>query len=120
MDLWEGVIMSDFISNLINNFLIAFGVIIGASIFAGIGALITDRPPMKTMLDIADSIKIWAMAIALGGTFSSFKAIEKGLFHGEIKSIIKQALHVLTAIFGANTGYAFIKLLHKCGELWHR
>ena len=37
--------MSDFYSNLVNNFLIAFGVIIGASIFAGIGAIITDHPP---------------------------------------------------------------------------
>jgi len=113
------MMMPEFLTNIINNFLIAFGVIIGASIFAGIGALISDQPPMKTMLDLAASIKIWAMAIALGGTFSSFKAIEKGLFHGELKYIIKQAIYVLTAIFGANTGYAFIKLLHKCGEIWH-
>ena len=110
--------MSDFYSNLINNFLIAFGVIIGASFFAGIGAIITGHPPLKAMLDLAGSIKIWAMAVALGDTFSSFVAIEKGLFHGEIKSILKQAVYVLTAILGANTGYIFIKLLHRCGGLW--
>ena len=111
--------MSDFYSNLINNFLIAFGVIIGASFFAGIGAIITDHPPLKAMLDLAGSIKIWAMAVALGDTFSSFVAIEKGLFQGEIKSILKQAVYVLTAILGANTGYIFIKLIHRCGVLWH-
>jgi hypothetical protein len=111
--------MSDFYSNLINNFLIAFGVIIGASVFAGIGAIITDHPPLKAMLDLAGSIKIWAMAVALGDTFSSFVAIEKGLFQGEIKSILKQAVYVLTAILGANTGYIFIKLIHRCGVLWH-
>lgn len=111
--------MSDFYSHLINNFLISFGVIIGASIFAGIGAIITDHPPLKAMLDLAGSIKIWAMAVALGDTFSSFAAIEKGLFQGEIKSIIKQAVYVLTAILGANTGYIFIKLLHRCVGLWH-
>ena len=111
--------MSDFYSNLINNFLIAFGVIIGASFFAGIGAIITDHPPLKAMLDLAGSIKIWAMAVALGDTFSSFVAIEKGLFQGEIKSILKQAVYVLTAILGANTGYVFIKLIHRCGVLWH-
>ncbi len=111
--------MSDFYSNLINNFLIAFGVIIGASVFAGIGAIITNHPPLKAMLDLAGSIKIWAMAVALGDTFSSFAVIEKGLFQGEIKSILKQAIYVLTAILGANTGYFFIKLIHRCGVLWH-
>jgi len=110
--------MPQFIAGLINNFLIAFGVVLGASIFAGIGAIITDHPPLKTMLDLAGSIKLWAMAVALGDTFSSFAAIEKGLFEGEFRSIIKQAVMVLTAIFGANTGYYFIKLIHRCGELW--
>jgi len=34
-----------FPSNIIYNFLIAFGVIVGASLFAGLGALINDHPP---------------------------------------------------------------------------
>ncbi|NMA65234.1 MAG: sporulation protein [Clostridiaceae bacterium] len=110
--------MSEFVARLINNFLIAFGVVLGASIFAGIGAVITDNPPLKTMLDLAGSIKIWAMAVALGDTFSSFAVIEKGLFKGEFRSIIKQAISVLTAIFGANTGYYFIKLIQRCSKLW--
>ncbi|NLM76143.1 MAG: sporulation protein [Clostridiaceae bacterium] len=110
--------MPEFVASLINNFLIAFGVVIGASVFAGIGAILTDQPPLKTMLDLAGSIKIWAMAVALGDTFSSFAAIEKGLFEGEFRSIIKQAIMVLTAIFGSNTGYYFIKFLHRCSQLW--
>ncbi len=105
--------------SMVQNFLVAFGVVIGASIFAGIAAIITNHPPLKTMLNIAGSIKIWAMAIALGDTFSSFAAIEKGLFEGEFKSIIKQAIHVLTALLGANMGYSVIKLIQRCGELWH-
>ena len=71
--------MSNFISNIIYSFLIAFGVIIGASAFAGIGAIINNHPPLKTMLDLASSIKIWAVATALGGTFSSFQIIEEGV-----------------------------------------
>lgn len=39
------------------------------------------------MMNIISSIKIWAMVIALGGTLSSFKIIDKGLFEGEIKSL---------------------------------
>lgn len=104
--------------SVVNNFLIAFGVVVGASVFAGIGALITDHPPLKTMIDLASSIKIWAMAIALGDTFSSYAIIEKGIFEGEVKTIIRQAIYVLTAILGANTGYNFIKLIQKAGEIW--
>lgn len=103
-------------SNVIYNFLISFGVIIGASLLAGIAALINDHPPLKTMFNIAGSIKIWAVAVALGGTFSSFEIIEKGIFKGEIRSIIKQAIYVVAAVLGANMGYGFIRLIQKCGE----
>ncbi|MBU5676331.1 YtrH family sporulation protein [Alkaliphilus sp. MSJ-5] len=110
--------MSNFYTSIVHNFLIAFGVVIGASVFAGIGAIITDYPPLKLMLNISSSIKIWAMAIAIGGTFSSFAVIEKGLFEGELKSIIKQIIYILVALLGANTGYSFIKLIQRCGEIW--
>lgn len=109
-------ILSAFTSNIIYNFLIAFGVIIGASLFAGIGALINDHPPLKCMFEIARSIKIWAVAVALGGTFSTFEILEKGLFRGEIRSIVKQAVYVVVAVIGANAGYGFIRLIQKCGE----
>ncbi|MCX8129283.1 MAG: YtrH family sporulation protein [Clostridia bacterium] len=104
--------------NIINCFLIAFGVIVGASAFAGIAALINDQPPVKTMTNLAASIKIWAVAVALGGTFSSFEIIDKSLFRGEIKSMMKQAIYVLMAILGANAGCRFIKLMQRCGEIW--
>lgn len=106
------------LDSIIYNFLIAFGVIVGASMFAGFGALINGHAPLKTMFNIAGSVKIWAVAVALGGTFSSFEIIEKGLFKGEIKSIVKQAVSIVIALAGANVGYAFIKLIQKCGEVW--
>ena len=107
-----------FFTNIINIFLIAFGVIIGASTFAGIGAIITNHPPLKTMLDLASSLKIWAIAIAIGGTFSSLEIFDQGILKGEIKSILRQIIYILTAIIGANLGYSFIKLIQKCGEIW--
>lgn len=91
-------------------------MIVGASLFAGLGALINDHPPLKTMFQIASSIKIWAVAVALGGTFSTFEILEKGIFKGEIRSIIKQAVYVVVAVIGANVGYGFIRLIQKCGE----
>jgi len=110
------IVLSSLFNNMVNNFLISFGVVVGASIFGGIGAVLTNDPPLKAMLDIASSIKIWAVAVTLGGTFSSFAAIEKGLFEGEFKSILKQAIYVLSALLGANTGYNAIKLIQRCSE----
>ena len=112
------IVLSSFFTNIINSFLIAFGVIIGASIFAGIGAIMTDNPPLRAMTNLAASIKIWAMATALGGTFSSFIVIDKGLFEGEFRSIVKQVIYIFVALLGANAGYSFIRLIQRCNEIW--
>lgn len=112
--------MSSFYSSIIQNFLISFGVVIGASLFSGVGAIITNHPPYKIMVQVASSIKIWAIAASLGGTFSSFAVIEKGIFDGEIKTLAKQALYVLISLSGANIGYEFIRLLQRCGTIWER
>lgn len=110
--------MSSFYASVIQNFLIAFGVVIGASLFSGLGAVLTNQPPYKVMVEVANSIKIWAIAASLGGTFSSFTVIEKGLFDGEIRTLIKQALFIIISLTGANMGYEFIRLLQRCGTIW--
>lgn len=112
--------MSSFYSSIVQNFLISFGVVIGASLFSGVGAIITNHPPYKIMMQVASSIKIWAIAASLGGTFSSFAVIEKGIFDGEIKTLAKQALYILISLSGANIGYEFIRLLQRCGYIWGR
>lgn len=103
---------------MIYTFVIAFGVMIGGSLFAGIGALINNQPPLKTMMDISRSLKIWAIAASLGGTFTTFEIIEKGLVQGDVKSILKQTVYILSALIGTNIGYSLIKLLEKCEFLW--
>jgi hypothetical protein len=110
--------MSSFYTSIIQNFLIAFGVVIGASLFSGLGAVLTNEPPYKVMVEVANSIKIWAIAASLGGTFSSFTVIEKGIFDGEIRTLIKQALFIIISLTGANMGYEFIRLLQRCGVIW--
>lgn len=106
-----------FFNSLVYNFFIALGVMIGGCIFAGVAAVINNNPPMKTMLDLAYSIRIWAVAIALGGTFSTLEVIQDGIFKGDLKVMVKQIFYILAALIGANTGYSIVKLLHKCGEL---
>lgn len=111
-------VLSNFFVSTIQNFFIAFGVVIGASLFSGLGAILTGQPPLRTMVNLANSMKIWGMAVALGGTFSSFVVINKGLFKGEIKSIIKQVIYILFALLGSNAGSIFIQLIQRCGEIW--
>lgn len=108
----------NFQGTLINTLLIAFGVITGASICAGIGALINENPPLKAMLDTAKSIKTWAIAVALGDTFASFEVLEQGLFNWQIRSLIKQILYIIAAIIGANCGLLLLNCLQRCVQLW--
>lgn len=103
---------------MIINFFIALGVIVGASLFAGLAALVSKHPPIKTMVNVADSLKIWAVAVALGGTFQSIEALDQGIFRGEIRSIVRELLYVLAALAGANTGFGFVMLIKRCGQLW--
>ena len=112
------MIQISFIHNLLYTFLIAFGVIIGGSLLAGVGALINNQPPLKTMLNISASLKIWAIAASLGGTFSSFEVIEQGLLKGDFKSVLKQGVYIISALIGSNIGYSLIRLLERCGSLW--
>lgn len=113
-------VLSNFSVSAIQNFFIAFGVVVGASLFAGLGAVITGQPPLRTMTQLADSMKIWGMAVALGGTFSSFAAINKGLFQGEIKTIIKQVIYIFVALLGSNAASTFIQLIQRCGQIWSK
>lgn len=112
------ILLYTFFASFIYSFLVALGIVLGASVFAGIGAIINNHPPLKTMLDMASSIKIWAVAAAMGGTFNSLEIIEKGLFKGELKSIIKQAAYIVATLWGANMGYKLINLIKRCGDTW--
>ncbi|MGI6704044.1 MAG: YtrH family sporulation protein [Clostridia bacterium] len=105
------VFMLSFLSNIVLNFFIALGVVLGGSVFGALAAVLTGQPPLKTMIDVADSIKIWAIAVALGGTFSSFRVLEQGLFKGEIKSLIRQLLYIFFAMGGAQLGYVILYLI---------
>lgn len=110
--------MVSFLESILYNFLIAFGIIVGASFFAGLAAIISNNPPLKTMLDVSKSLKIWAVAATIGGTFSSLEVIESGLFKGDIKSFMKQAIYIISALIGANTAYSVLRLIEKCGDIW--
>ncbi|ABR46382.1 conserved hypothetical protein [Alkaliphilus metalliredigens QYMF] len=106
-----------FSQNMVYNFFIALGVMLGACLFGGVAATLNGHPPLKTMLDLGDKIKIWAAVVALGGTFPSLKIIEIGIFNGEFRGLIKQMLYIVSALVGAHVAYKLMVYLEGSGRL---
>ena len=94
-------------------YFVSFGVLVGGSLFGGLGAFFTNQLPVHTTLDYADRLKIWALVAALGGTFDSIKIFETGIIGGNLSSLIKQILYIIVALFGAYTGQLVIRWLFE-------
>ncbi len=103
----------EFIKHSIMYYFIAFGVLFGGTLFGGLAAFITKQPPIYTMFDYADRLKIWALVVALGGTFDSIKVFEAGIFDGNMTSLVKQIIYIFIAMAGAYTGQLTILWLFK-------
>ncbi|WP_078555474.1 YtrH family sporulation protein [Bacillus alkalicellulosilyticus] len=97
------------VETLVLNFFVAFGVIIGGSIIGGIGAYLTGNPPLRTIQDLAGSLKIWALVAAIGGTFDAFTSLERGLFDGNHHDIFKTLMMIFSALCGAHSGTTIIQ-----------
>ncbi|MFX3623929.1 MAG: YtrH family sporulation protein [Ectobacillus sp.] len=104
-------IKQTFFSLLITSYFIAFGVMLGGSLIGGIGSFLVGEPPFTMIKRFSENLRIWAMVAAIGGTFDTFYSFERGIFLGETKDIIKQALLILFAMGGMQTGLTIIKWL---------
>jgi hypothetical protein len=100
--------MDKFWQTLILTFCIALGVNLGGSLVGAMGAIITNRPPLKTMLEISGELKIWALVAALGGTFGVIKIFEAGVFGKQFFDLGKQLFIICSAFLGAHLGYLLI------------
>ncbi|MBA2871731.1 hypothetical protein HNQ85_002006 [Anoxybacillus calidus] len=100
-----------FLPAFIQSYFIALGVLLGGALIGGFGAFLTGEPPLATIYRFAQSLKIWALISAIGGTFDTFYSVERGLFQGETRDIVKQILLILSAIGGAQTGFIIITWL---------
>ncbi|SFS44452.1 Sporulation protein YtrH [Paenibacillus sp. 453mf] len=98
-----------FMSKVILDFFIAFGIVLGGSMLGGIGAVISMQPPTQTMLDVAGRIKIWALAAAVGGTIDPMRVIESNMLDGNLSPAIKQILYLIFAFLGAHMGTELVK-----------
>ncbi|WP_442601476.1 YtrH family sporulation protein [Paenibacillus sp. KN14-4R] len=97
-----------FLTKVIVDFCVAFGVVLGGSMLAGIAAVITLQSPTVKMLLIAENIKIWAMVAAVGGTIDPIRYIESNFLEGNITPALKQILLIVAAFIGAHIGTTLI------------
>ncbi|NLK96488.1 MAG: hypothetical protein GX272_00190 [Epulopiscium sp.] len=105
--------MNKLLNTMVYNFFIALGVILGGALLGCTAAILCDEKPVKMMLIFSEQLKLWAIIVALGGTFSSFEILDLGILKGEFKAVVKQILYILSAFAGAHMGYV---ILHALGE----
>lgn len=80
------------------------GVVIGGSLFGGLSAVVTGRPPIATIQELARTIKLWAIVVAIGGSFPTIQAIETGLLAGQPGVLMRQVAIILAGLAGAQVG----------------
>ncbi len=92
-------------------FFTALGVVLGGAIVGSLGASIVAESPIKIMNQLSQELKLWAVITALGGTFTTLRVIEGGVFEGKISLLIKQFVLLTAAFLGAQLGLWLISVL---------
>ena len=76
---------------------------IGGAVIGSLATLLTTGSPLHTMYTLAQSVKVWAVVVAMGGTFPAIRALESGL-GGEFLVLVRQAGTILAGFSGAYCG----------------
>ncbi|TJY39733.1 sporulation protein [Cohnella pontilimi] len=107
--------MSLFYSKLYFSFFIAFGVVLGGALLAGMGSVFLWTPPKVKMLEVANSLKIWALVAAVGGTIDPIRVIESHVLEGQLSVALQQISFILFAFLGAHLGTQLIQWMCENG-----
>lgn len=87
----------------------AFGVVVGGTLLAGIGAVGLWMSPASVMLQTAAQLKIWAIVAAIGGSIDPLRLIEANLLEGHLTPVAQQLLYIAAAFIGAHLGSELIR-----------
>ncbi|MFX3635054.1 MAG: YtrH family sporulation protein [Candidatus Pristimantibacillus sp.] len=95
------------------DFFIAFGVVMGGSMLAGIGSVFLILPPSSMMVSTASNLKIWAIVAAVGGSVDPMRVIESNIVDGNLSPAVLQIVYIGAAFLGAHMGTEMVKLICK-------
>lgn len=101
--------MAQLLTKMTQDFLVAFGVVLGAAMMTGIHAILTLQHPSHNMEQMAANVKIWAVVVAIGGTIDPFRVIESNFSIGAVTPAVRQILQILSAFIGAHLGTVLIR-----------
>lgn len=83
---------------------LAFGVTLGGGVAGALGEWLAGRPAADAS-QVAFGIRIWAVAIAIGGTLTAFEHFERGLSQGALSQILREVGVLAAAYAGAQTAF---------------
>jgi hypothetical protein len=102
-------------SDLVETFAIAFGVVLGGSFLAALAALFTSGYPTETLLELADRLKVWGMAAAIGGTLRDLRHLEEGILRLEPRLLAKELVLMTSAFAGSVAAYYLLLFVLRGG-----
>lgn len=97
-------------------FCTAFGVVTGGSLLGALAVVLTQGSPLASIAELSGKIRLWAIAVAIGGTFDTLTAIESGLLRGQVFLLVRQGAVIAAALFGAHAGYWLLAALVNLRE----
>ncbi|MCU6712434.1 YtrH family sporulation protein [Paenibacillus sp. J5C_2022] len=103
--------MSYFLSKAGLDFFIAFGIVIGGAMLAGIGSVFMLMPPATIMMDTAARLKIWAIVAAIGGSIDPVRVIESNISAGQLSPAAQQICFILFAFLGAHLATELVRII---------
>lgn len=103
--------MSYFLSKAGLDFFIAFGIVIGGAMLAGIGSVFMLMPPATIMMDTAARLKIWAIVAAIGGSIDPVRVIESNISAGQLSPAVQQICFILFAFLGAHIATELVRII---------
>jgi hypothetical protein len=107
--------MVEFFTKAAFSFLIAFGVVLGGAMLAGMGSMFLMTPPKNQMLQVANNLKIWALVAAVGGTIDPIRVIESHMSEGYLSPAMQQIGYIMFAYLGAHMGTELIQWMCRSG-----
>ncbi len=89
---------------------LAMGVTLGGGLIGAFGSWMVSQGPGDPVTT-AYRIRIWAVAIAIGGTLTAFENLERGLASRALPMLLADSFGIIAAYFGAQWGYWLIRWL---------
>lgn len=88
---------------------LAFGVTVGGGLMGALGHWLAGQTAQADASQIAFKIRIWAVAVAIGGALTALENFERSLSTKALVELAKGGLTLTAAYMGAELGYLLVR-----------